>query len=215
MKRLYPVCLAISLLFLAAPLFAQENDVINEEMIVPVADMSSQNPPQPPMAAHHPHEGFHPGFYQGHEGFLNLSEDQKMKTRNLWLQHLADTHGLRYELMQKRVEMERLFTDPKADAGALLAKERELSAVRQQLEDRRAQAMIQWRSLLTPEQIQKLDVMMSAHRMAGGMGSDGMGGPMGHEMMEHHMGCPCGMGGMHHEMGEKGPGMHHEMGAGK
>ena len=125
--------------------------------------------------------------------FLKLSQDQIAKMRALWLRYFADTHNLRYEVMQKRLEMARLFTDPKADSAALLAKQKELSAVKQQLMDRRGQAVIEWRSLLTPEQIQKLDLMLMAHYR------------MGH--MDHGMNCGSGM---HHEMGKGMRG--HEMG---
>jgi Spy/CpxP family protein refolding chaperone len=69
--------------------------------------------------------------------------------------------------MEKRVEMRKLFTDPKADQATLLSKEKELSALREKLMERRAQAMLEWRSILTPEQIQKLDMMPRGRGMSG------------------------------------------------
>jgi len=72
--------------------------------------------------------------------------------------------------MEKRVEMRKLFTDPKADQATLLSKERELSAMRQKLMERRAQAILEWRSILTPEQIQKLDMMPRGRGMSGSRG---------------------------------------------
>jgi Spy/CpxP family protein refolding chaperone len=53
--------------------------------------------------------------------------------------------------------MRKLFTDPKAPDSALLAKQKELDALLVKLMDRKAQMKIEWRRVLTPEQIEKLD----------------------------------------------------------
>jgi Spy/CpxP family protein refolding chaperone len=189
MKKVYfaCLCLAVSILFLfpAAPLRAQEAGVEEDEMIITAAGPESESP----MAAQGPvqgqpagpgrqavagqqarpgwREGFHRWKGAGFEGFLGLTEDQKARTKDLWRRYFAETHNLRYDVMQKRLEMERLFTDPKADQAALLAVQKQLGALRQQLMDRRAQAIIEWRSLLTPEQIQKLDLLSMVHRRTG------------------------------------------------
>ncbi len=244
MRRGYAVCLAILLLFVAAPLFAQGSDTGSKEEVTPMAaHTDSGNPPaavSPNQAQqgkagpgwhrdlHHRHGEMHRGYRAEHGGFLNLSNDQRAKMRELWLRHFAATHDLRYDLMQKRVEMARLFTDPKASGAAILAKQKEMSAIRQQLMDQRAQAVVEWRSLLTPEQIQKLDLMvMLRHRVGHEMGH---GYGMGHEMHSGMMGDEMGrgmmdqetdrgrirhemeQGTMRHEM-DQGP-MRHEMGSG-
>jgi Spy/CpxP family protein refolding chaperone len=90
---------------------------------------------------------------------LNLTAEQKEKMGELRKRYHAATRDLRYDLAQKRLEMRRLFTDPKTSDQMLMAKEKELSALRQKLFDTRAQMKIEWRSILTPEQIQKLDTM--------------------------------------------------------
>lgn len=96
---------------------------------------------------------------------LGLSQEQKEKMREIRNRFLTDTHDLRYDLIQKRLEMRKLFTDPKVNAATLLAKEKESAALRQKLQDRRAQMKIEWRSVLTPDQIQKLDQMPMGRRM--------------------------------------------------
>jgi Spy/CpxP family protein refolding chaperone len=63
--------------------------------------------------------------------------------------------------------MRKLFTDPKVDDATLLAKQKELSALRVKLMDRRAQLMIESRKILTPEQIQELDRMPMGHDWTG------------------------------------------------
>ena len=116
-----------------------------------------------------------PGF-QGrthHQSFwshLDLSKEQKEKMHDVWSRYKADTHDLKYDLMGRRVEMRKLFTDPKVDQAALLAKEKELAALRQKMAERRVQAGLEWRSILTPEQIQKLDGMPHRRGMGRGFG---------------------------------------------
>ena len=106
-------------------------------------------------------------------GKLDLSQEQRERMRDVWGRFRTDVHDLRYTLMEKRLEMRKLFTDPKTDQAALLSKGKELSGLRQKLDERRTQAMLEWRSILTPEQIQKLDLMPGRHGMVG-MGRRGM-----------------------------------------
>lgn len=98
---------------------------------------------------------------------LNLSEEQLTKMKELRNRHDAETRDLRYSLAVKRIEMRKLFTDPKTDEATLLAKQRELSKLCQQLMDKKAQMKIEWRSILTPEQIAKLDKMPHRWRAKG------------------------------------------------
>ena len=78
------------------------------------------------------------------------------------------------DLAEKWLEMHRLYTDPEAGPAALMAKEKEMISIRDRLTLRRAQAMIDARSILTPEQMQRLDVMVMSH-YGGGMGRMGQG----------------------------------------
>ena len=90
---------------------------------------------------------------------LNLSDKQLASMKELRNNFLNDTRDLRYNLEIKRIEMRKLFTDPKTDDAALLAKQKEISELRQQLSEKKAQMKIEWRKILTPEQIMKLDKM--------------------------------------------------------
>jgi Spy/CpxP family protein refolding chaperone len=113
--------------------------------------------------------GYGPWFHGGFGGgaYLGLSKEQVDKMREMRARLYTGTRDLRYELAQKRLEMQKLFTDPKTDESALLAKQTELSLLRQKFLDKMAQMMIEGRKILTPEQLQKLDQM--------GMGPGGMG----------------------------------------
>jgi Spy/CpxP family protein refolding chaperone len=53
--------------------------------------------------------------------------------------------------------MRKLYTDPNTDEATLLAKQKELNTLRQQLLEKMSQRNMEWRKILTPEQITKLD----------------------------------------------------------
>jgi len=71
----------------------------------------------------------------------------------------SETRDLRYDLAAKRLEMRKLFTDPKTDEATLLVKQKELNTLRQQLLEKMSQMKMEWRKILIPEQITKLDQM--------------------------------------------------------
>jgi len=99
----------------------------------------------------------------GFKKYLNLSDEQLAKMKELRNRFRNETRDLRYGLAIKRLEMRKLFTDPKTDDATLLAKQKEISKLRQQLSDKRARMKIEWRKILTPEQIAKLDRMPFKH----------------------------------------------------
>ena len=120
---------------------------------------------------------------------LGLSKEQIAKMHDIWKKYFVDTRNERFDLAEKWLEIHRMFTDPKADPGAIMAKQKELMAIRDRLMLARAQAMVDSRSVLTPEQLEKLDMAMMPHYLGGmgGMHRGMMGehGMMHGEMMEH------------------------------
>ena len=90
---------------------------------------------------------------------LGLTDQQLTKMKDLKNRFHADTRDVRYNLEIKRIEMRKLFTDPKTDDETLIAKQKEIRDLRQQLSEKKAQMKIDWRKILTPEQIAKLDKM--------------------------------------------------------
>jgi Spy/CpxP family protein refolding chaperone len=99
--------------------------------------------------------------------YLNLSDKQLAKMKELRNSFRNDTRDLRYDLAIKRIEMRKLFTDPQTDDATLVAKQKEISNLRQQLSDKKAEMKIKWRKILTPEQIAKLDKMPQKHHAKG------------------------------------------------
>ena len=99
--------------------------------------------------------------------YLSLSDKQLAKMKELRNSFRNDTRDLRYNLAIKRIEMRKLFTDPKTDDATLIAKQKEISNLRQQLSDKKAEMKLKWRKILTPEQIAKLDKMPHKHHAKG------------------------------------------------
>lgn len=127
---------------------------------------------------------FGPGASAGFDGanYLNLSKEQIDKMQELRGRYYTETRDLRYELSQKQLEMRKFFTDPKAEDAAILAKQKELSSLRQKMIDKAAQIPVEMRKVLTPEQLQRLDQLPAARF---GMGFGGMGpGMMGRRISE-------------------------------
>ena len=94
---------------------------------------------------------------------LGLSKDQLTKVKELRASFRNDTRDMRYDLDIKRVEMRKLFTDPKTDDATLVAKQKEMSNLRQQLSEKKDAMKLSWRKILTPEQLAKLDKMPHRH----------------------------------------------------
>jgi Spy/CpxP family protein refolding chaperone len=116
------------------------------------------------------------GMGHGH-GMMNLTPDQAGKLFDLKEKFRTDTASLRKGLLIKRLEMKALWKAENPDEKAIIAKHKEISALRDQMMEK----MVPFR----------LEAKKIAPQAAFGMGH-GMG-----------MGGGCGMGG--HGMG-KGPG---------
>lgn len=114
-------------------------------------------------------------------GMMNLTPDQAAKLFDLKEKFHTDTAGLRKQMWVKRAEMGALWKAEKPDEKAILAKQKELNALRDQLQEKRLSFVLE---------AKKIDP-----NFRGGLGH-GFG--MGH-------GCGMGPGGM--GMGPGGMGM--------
>jgi len=113
---------------------------------------------------------------------LNLTPEQKTKFRELRRKFIGENAQLIGGLKAKRLELRSLWSDPKASSQAILAKERELRDLKNRMRDKIIQHKLEFRSSLTPEQIEKLGMMRRRH----------------HGFHHHHD---------HHGQGMGGPGM--------
>ena len=124
------------------------------------------------------------GFGGGPKGYgINLSKEQTNKMWQLKEKFNSDTSSLRYELFQKRGDLRTLYADPKATDGAILAKEKEVNALRQKMHDKMVQFKLEQRKIYTPDQLKTLADRGYGRGLGGGYhrGSGGgfRGGPCG------------------------------------
>jgi Spy/CpxP family protein refolding chaperone len=163
MKRWSLPVLAVLLVFMGTVVLAASPEA---DPAVPPAPSTGHGQFGPADVHRGPGSGF--GAWRGIVSYLGLSQEQIAKMRELRSRFHNETHDLRYDLAMKRLEMRKLFTDPKIDDTTLQAKQKEVSSLRQRLMDKGAQMMIEGRKILTAEQIQKLDRMPVGRGMGHG-----------------------------------------------
>lgn len=113
----------------------------------------------------------------------NLTPEQKTKFQQLRQKFVAETAKLRGDLLTKRLELQSLWSNPKADAKAIVDKEKELRDLQNQMRDKGLQFRLEARQLLTPEQISEIRPGLG---MRHGFGPDPM---RGHKMGPGHGPC--------------------------
>jgi len=132
--------------------------------------------------------GFGPGFGPGHRGMheswgpgkdLALTPEQKAKFQELRRKFRDENAKLIGTMVTKRLELQSLWTNPKADPKVILDKERELRDLQNQLRDNGVQMRLEARKFLTPEQIENWKPGMGigrgfgrGHKMGYGPGPD-------------------------------------------
>jgi len=130
------------------------------------------------------HGWMHGQRHGGQWNKLNLTPEQKAKFKELRRKFIGENAQLIGGLVAKRLELRSLWTDPKADSQAILAKERELRDLQNQMRDKIVRHRLEARSFLTPEQIEKFGMMGGIgfgrgfhhhHHHGQGMGRPGMG----------------------------------------
>jgi len=131
----------------------------------------------------------------GQEKWSSLTPEQRAKFQELRRKFREDNAKLFGAIVTKRLELQSLWTDPKADSKAILDKEKELRDLQNQIKDKMVQMRLEVRKSLTPEQIQNwksgwgMGRGVGGGRMMGhgpGMGRGGMGPGHG---MGHGEGC--------------------------
>jgi len=88
---------------------------------------------------------------------INLSKEQMDKMWQMKEKQRNETSAMRYELFQKKNELRSLYTNPTADDAAILAKQKEVNALRTKLQDKAVQFKLEQRKVLTPEQLKQLN----------------------------------------------------------
>lgn len=119
----------------------------------------------------------------GYERWSSLTPEQRTKFQELRQKFNDETAQLRGAIVTQRLELQSLWSDPKADAKAIQEKEKGLTSLQDQMRDKSTQFRLEARKLLTPEQLAQIGP-------GSGMGS-GFGG---RRMMGYGPGAGCGYG---------------------
>jgi len=129
-----------------------------------------------------PKPGRGPGW--GQEKWSSLSPEQQTKLQELRQKFNDETAQLRGTMLTKRLELQSLWRNPKADSKAILEKEKEFRSLQNQMKDKAVQLKLEARTILTPEQLSQFGPGLGmgrgfggGHMMGGrhGMGRGGMG----------------------------------------
>ncbi len=127
--------------------------------------------------------------------YLNLTTDQITKINTLRNDFAKETLNLRTGMQTKAMEMRTLMTNPEKNQSKILSLQKEISALRLQMQEKSLQFRIKARNVLTPEQIAMLPAggMRIGFGFAAGNGR-GMGRGMRQGMGPGHGGKRRGMG---------------------
>lgn len=164
MKKMYVVLTAVIFVALATSVFA----------FGPGAGSLNDN------AGYGIHRGAEmgPGF-MGRGAKLDLSSEQLAAMKQIREKFRIDTEALRNDLIKKQVELRTIYADPKAGDAAILAKQKEVDALKQKMQDKMVQLRLEQRKIFTPEQLTKLSeaikVFANGKGRGRGFGSRGFG----------------------------------------
>jgi Spy/CpxP family protein refolding chaperone len=108
---------------------------------------------------------------------LNLTADQSARVEELRSAHLRNILPLREKMAIKRRELRLLWLEKNPDQARIAASQKEIRAVRDQLQDRRTAYFLEVLKILTPEQQARLKSIFREGSMAPGFGRrwDGSG----------------------------------------
>ncbi|MEN6325524.1 MAG: Spy/CpxP family protein refolding chaperone [Syntrophomonas sp.] len=118
------------------------------------------------------------GYHHHDSGWsqLNLSDAQKAKIEALQVAHRKEIRPIREKMFDKSVELRKMWLRENPDKDKILALQKEVRTLRDQLEDKATANKLEIRKVLTPEQREKL----VNSGWGKGMGFGPRGGMRGH-----------------------------------
>lgn len=109
------------------------------------------------------------GDFGGYEG-LNLTADQKTKMNELRDTHFKEVKPLRDQMFTKRDELRKLWLEPNPDQAKIAAAQKEMRAVRDQMQDKMTAFRLDAVKVLTPEQREKAKTFAEGYAAGRGYG---------------------------------------------
>ncbi len=128
---------------------------------------------------------------------LNLTNEQKAKARELREAHLRDVKPLRDQIFSKSGDLRLLWLQANPDKEKILAVQKEIRSLRDQMQDKNTALRVDIVNVLTPEQREKAKAFGPGCGLYPCMGDDHMMGPgpgmreRGKGMMGHGPGKMC------------------------
>ena len=86
---------------------------------------------------------------------VSLTPEQRTKLQELRRKLNEETAQLREAIRAKSQELRSLWTNPTADSKAIMEKEKEMRALRDQIRDKAVEMRLEARTILTPEQLEQ------------------------------------------------------------
>ena len=117
-----------------------------------------------------PHSGGPAKAGSGLWSALNLTPEQTEKMQALRKGFFEEALPLRNELMSKKFELKALWVQTNPDEAKIMAKQKEINALRAQLQEKATKNRLEMRKILTPEQQAQLVKLFSRHRGSHGYG---------------------------------------------
>ena len=104
-----------------------------------------------------PGQGSGPGYYRSEAwAKLNLSDEQKTKIEALQTAHQKELRPIREKMFDKSVALRRLWLQTNPDKDKITAAQAEVSALRDEMQNKVTAMRLEIRKVLTPEQQEKL-----------------------------------------------------------
>ena len=110
---------------------------------------------------------------------LNLTEEQTEKIRALREAHLKDVKPLQEKMFSKRGDLRLLWLQANPDQGKILALQKEIRSLRDQMDDKRISHRLAVLKVLTPEQQAKAQAYGAGRGFGGRPCIGGPGGGQG------------------------------------
>jgi Spy/CpxP family protein refolding chaperone len=126
---------------------------------------------------------------------LGLTPDQMKQAEKMKLEVMGKMLPLKVQMAVKRAEMKVLWMKEAPDRAALLAKAKEMDALREKMREIKFDMKLGMLKALTPEQKMKFMLHMGGGHGEGCGGGDDDGCTCGHGGKGGHGGCDCGCGG--------------------
>ena len=142
-----------------------------------------------------PGAGYGPGSGMGYGPMgssgpaLNLTAEQNQKIQTMREGFFKETLPLRNEMQTKQLELRTLWAQTNPDQDKILAKQKEINALRAQLQEKGTRHRLEMRKIFTPEQQAQIGAFGPGFGPGAGQGM-GMRGGFGPGRGMGNPGCP-------------------------